>query len=279
MTPNLLVAGHIVKDVAADGWRAGGGVLYAAAQASRLGVSVGVVTACAGDLDPAALLPEVAWYVSPSEVTTAFENVYEAGVRSQRLLSRGRPISFEDVPPEWLLAPMLLLTPLFHEIEQPAAARLAAKGAMTGVEPQGWLRALDGDRVKPGPFESSPEWLVGDVVFVSDEDVTEADAVSAWQERVPVVVLTRGRGGCSVWDAAGRHEVSAPSVPEVDPTGAGDVFAAAFLVRYYETRDVLLAARFASAAGALSVTAYGFEAVPSREEIETLLSLGQVRVA
>jgi sugar/nucleoside kinase (ribokinase family) len=279
MTPNLLIAGHIVKDVTADGWRPGGGVLYAASQARRLGVGVAIATACAPDLDPAALLPEVDWHVSPSEVTTTFENVYENGIRRQRLLARGQSIRLDSVPHDWLKAPMLLLTPLFHEIEPSAVAQLASQGRTLGIEPQGWLRALDGDCVRPTSFDPSPPWLAGDVIFVSDEDIAEAEAVAAWQERVPIVVLTRGRGGCTVWDVAGRHEVSAPVVPEMDPTGAGDVFAAAFLVRYHETRDALTAASFASAAGALSVRASGFEAVASRKEIEGLLSLGQVKVA
>jgi pfkB family carbohydrate kinase len=279
MTPNLLIAGHIVKDITADGWRAGGGVLYAASQASRLGIDVAVVTACADDLDPAALLPDVAWHVLPSEVTTTFENVYDSGVRSQRLLARGRPIEMDDVPKAWLETPLLLLTPLFHEIEPSAVAQFASRGATVGVEPQGWLRELDGDRVRPASFDLAPPWLAGEVVFVSDEDVADADAVAAWQARVPIVVLTRGRDGCTVWDVSGRHEVSAAAVPEVDPTGAGDVFAVAFLVRYHETHNVLAAASFASAAGALSVRASGFESVASRDEIEAMLSLGRVKVA
>jgi len=279
MTPNLLIAGHIVKDITVDGWRAGGGVLYAAAQAHRLGVSVAVVTACADDIDPVPLLPDVTWHVLPSEVTTTFENVYDSGVRHQRLLARGQAIAFDDVPQDWLLAPMLLLTPLFQEIEPRAVAELASRGGTVGVEPQGWLRGLDGDRVRPAPFDAAPPWLAGDVVFVSDEDVADAETVAAWQQRVAIVVLTRGRGGCTVWDATGRHEVSAAPVPEVDPTGAGDVFAAAFLVHYHETRDVLLAASFATVAGGLSVRGAGFQSVAGRDEIEALLRLGRVKVA
>jgi sugar/nucleoside kinase (ribokinase family) len=57
------------------------------------------------------------------------------------------------------------------------------------------------------------------------------------------------------------------------------VFAVAFLVRYHETRDLLDAARFASAAGALSVRGKGFESVAGRDEIEALLAQGQVKVA
>lgn len=279
MTPKLLIAGHIVKDVTADGWRPGGGVLYAAAQASRLGLDVAVVTACAPDIDPMTILPDVAWHVLPSEVTTTFENVYEDGHRTQRLLARGAPVRFDGLPDGWFEAPIKLLTPLFNEIEPSSVQRLAAGGTLLGVEAQGWLRELDGDRVRAAASDALPAWLAGDVVFVSDEDVADADSVAGWREHVSVVALTRGRSGCTVWHAQGRHDISAAVVDEVDPTGAGDVFAAAFLAHYHEARDAVAAARFAAAAGALSVRGEGFEAVAGRDEIEALLARGQVKVA
>jgi sugar/nucleoside kinase (ribokinase family) len=275
MTANLLIAGHIVKDVTADGWRPGGGVLYAASQARRLGADVTVLTACGPDVDPAKLLPDVEWRVQPSEATTTFDNTYADGRRTQRLLARGAQLDLASLP----AADAVLLTPLFHEITPESVARIAASGPVLGVAAQGWLRELDGDRVHPSPFEAEPAWLAGDVVFVSDEDVQDAESVVVWSERVPVIALTRGSGGCTVWDAARRHDVSAAHVPEFDPTGAGDVFAAAFLFAFHERHEVLGAARFAAAAGALSVRGKGFEAVAGREEIEALLRRGQVKVA
>jgi sugar/nucleoside kinase (ribokinase family) len=128
-------------------------------------------------------------------------------------------------------------------------------------------------------FEPSPAWLAGEVVFVSEEDVLDSERVAEWQARVPIVVLTRGYRGCTVWDASGRHELSAAPVDEVDPTGAGDVFAAAFLVRYSEGRDALTAARFAAAAAALAVQGDGIRAIAGRGEIESLVRGGRVKVA
>lgn len=278
MTPKLLIAGHIGKDVTAEGWRPGGGALFAAVQASRLGIDTAVVTACASDIDPARLLPGVTWQVQNSEATTTFENTYRDGHRDQRLLARGRSIDLALVPDGWLGAQIILLTPLFHEIEVRPLTQLIGRGAVVGIAAQGWLRELDGDHVRPVAFESSPAWLAGDVVFVSDEDVQDVDSIAVWCKRVPILALTRGRSGCTVWDDSGRHDVTAAVVREKDPTGAGDVFAVAFLVRFDETQEVVESARFAAAAAALSVRGQGYDAVANRGEIEALLEQGQVTV-
>jgi sugar/nucleoside kinase (ribokinase family) len=263
----------------ADGWRPGGGVLYAAAQAQRLWLKVAAVTACSSEIDPSSLLPGIDWQVLPSPATTTFENVYRDGIRRQRLLDVGRQIGLADLPEPWLDTPLVLLTSLFHEIDGGIAPSLAARGAIVGLGAQGWLRSLEGDRVGHAPFEPAPSWLAGEAVFVSQEDLSEPERVEEWRARVAVVALTRAHSGCTVWDAAGRHEVSAAAVVEVDPTGAGDVFAVSFLVRYAESRDAVAAARFAAAAAALSVRGEGISAVAGRGEIEALLRAGQVKVA
>ena len=61
------------------------------------------------------------------------------------------------------------------------------------------------------------------------------------------------------------------AVREIDATGAGDVFAAAFLVRQRETGDNRLAAEFATAAAALAVQATGTAGIGGRKAIEALL--------
>lgn len=273
MTPKLLVAGHIVKDVTADGWVAGGGALYAAAQASRLGVDTAVVTACAPEVSPERLVPGVVWHVRELAAAIQFENVYSQGARSQRVLSTGPALGLLDIPPAWRDCTLVLLTPVFHDVDPALPATLAKPGTLLGLGAQGWLRRLDGDRVVAGALEASPPWLHGDAVFLSQEDVTDAEAAETWRRHVPVVVLTRGQTGNTIWDARGRHDLSPLPACAKDPTGAGDVFATAYLVRYDETHDVLASARFAAAAAAISVEGIGIEAIGDRAQIEARLGL------
>lgn len=275
MPPEFLVVGHIVKDITPGGWRFGGAVAYAAMQASRLGLRVAAVTACAPDVSPAEALPQVQWHTVGSTTTTTFENRYRDGSREQRVLELATPLGTAHLPPAWQHTPVVLLGPVIGDVD-PDMGLLFPKTSLVGLGAQGWLRRLEGDRVRPGDVHPDDVWLNGDVVFVSTEDVEDPEAVSLWRRHVPVVVLTRGRHGCTVWDDRGRSDIAGFPVREVDPTGAGDVFAAAFLVRYHETADTRAAAHFGAAAAALLVSGGGFHAVATRDEIEALVRSREV---
>ena len=273
MKPDILLAGHIVKDITPSGWRVGGGVAYGSIQARRLGLSVAAVSSCAADLQPRDIVPGVDWLLIPSEETTTFENMYESGHRTQHVMSRARQLHASDIPAEWLAASLVLLCPVLDELPAGFGGLFQSQGSLLALGAQGWLRRLDeGGRVAVDLIEDAPAWLQGaDIVFVSEEDAVDAENVSRWQAKAATVVLTRASRGCSVWDGSGRHDIPAVEIAEVDPTGAGDVFATAFSVRYRETEDAVEAAHFASAAAALSLRAAGTRGIAGREEIEDLL--------
>lgn len=87
-----------------------------------------------------------------------------------------------------------------------------------------------------------------------------------------ILVYKRGASGCSVYAGGKRLDVPGFAVREVDPTGAGDCFNAAFLVGLEENWPLEQVARFACAAGALAVTRQGpMEGAPSRSEVEALV--------
>jgi sugar/nucleoside kinase (ribokinase family) len=88
---------------------------------------------------------------------------------------------------------------------------------------------------------------------------------------LPILFFTLGDRGSRLW--SGGHWQKVPAFParEVDPTGAGDVFAAAFLARYIETNDIAQSSLFAAAAAAVSVEAVGTAGIPSRAQVEERL--------
>lgn len=87
-----------------------------------------------------------------------------------------------------------------------------------------------------------------------------------------LVVLKRGAQGCRVYRQDERIEVPAFAVEEVDPTGAGDSFAAGFVSAYLRGVTLCDAARYANAVGALSVTKKGpMEGAPGEAELVAFL--------
>jgi ribokinase len=100
------------------------------------------------------------------------------------------------------------------------------------------------------------------------------DAAREFHSRgVNGVVLKRGAEGAHVSLAAGNSaRVIAFPVIAVDTVAAGDCFNGAFAVALLEGSDPIEAARFASAAAAISVTRSGAQAsMPNRKEVEVFL--------
>jgi len=73
------------------------------------------------------------------------------------------------------------------------------------------------------------------------------------EEVAKVSVLKLGAGGCRV---DGRH-IPSPQVQEVDASGAGDAFAAAFCVAYLDGAAPIAAAEKAVIVGSGAVTKAG----------------------
>ncbi|MDP2949448.1 MAG: PfkB family carbohydrate kinase [Chloroflexota bacterium] len=274
--PHFLVIGHLVKDKVAAGFRLGGTAAYASLTASKLGVPTAVLTSAAADLDLAALPPDIDVRLLPAPQTTVFENVYGPQGRTQYVWGRAGAIAAQDVPDEFCQARIVLLGPLVGEVEEEVVRCFPR--SLLAISPQGWLRAIrpDGRVERMSPLRWRPRLLLqhSQALFVSEEDLPPAEAeetLARWTAQVPILFFTLGARGSRLWHEGHWRQVPAFPATEVDPTGAGDVFAAAFLVRYAETIDVGQAALFAAAAASLSVEDEGTAAIPSRAQVEERL--------
>lgn len=266
--PLLVAVGHVTRDVLAQGERTGGAVSYASLCARRLGWEAAVVSRAAGSFDAARELPGVRAEIAPSRETTRFVNAYVEGRRRQHVEALADPIDGSEVPDDLRRPEALLLCPVAGEIRTPLAGLFEA-GVVAAVA-QGWLREIGPDgRVAPRPWVGAEGDLAGvDVVFVSPDDLPGgAAAARALLAHVPRVVLTRGRAGVELLEPDRTTPVPALPAAEVDPTGAGDVFAAAFVVRYHECLDPVEAAAFAASTAAFAVEGVGASALASREAV------------
>jgi len=86
------------------------------------------------------------------------------------------------------------------------------------------------------------------------------------------VIVTLGEHGCLIATHDDEFRIAAPAVQAVDTVGAGDAFSGALAVALAEGRDIVAAADWACAAGALAVTRPGAQgALPQRAEIDRLM--------
>ncbi len=272
--PRLIAVGHVTRDHVQGQDVLGGSVSYAALCALRLGWEAAIVSAAGPGFDPARELPGVATFVTGCADTTRFVNAYDAdGTRRQVLEARAADIDdLTLVPDDWRAAEALLLAPVAGELG-PRLAR-AFEAQVVGALAQGYVRAFDSDgRVRPRPWSDPAADLDGvHVLFLSEHDLPEPEQSARDLLRyVPMIALTRGFRGLTLLTRASEHAVPSLPRPEVDPTGAGDVFGAAFLLRYHESGDPLEAAAFAACAASCAVEGLGAEALGDRAEVERRL--------
>lgn len=268
--PDFVVIGHLSIDVINGEQRPGGSALYSGITAARLGKRVGVVTALHGRL-PVELNGIHVTGVK-SDKPTSFEHLTTPRGRSLRLLSRAAPINEAAIPEFWRSASLVHLAPIVDEVPSQLGACFAE--AQVLATPQGWLRRWNAEgTVSAVPFpDASLSDLAVSAIVLSLEDLNgDAERPLDLTHRIRVVVLTMGEGGCRVYVDDEDRRIPSFRVESVDATGAGDVFAAAFLIRLDELRDPWEAARFASVAAALSLRGKGTSSVPGRLEVDRAL--------
>ena len=94
------------------------------------------------------------------------------------------------------------------------------------------------------------------------------------------VVLKMGKEGSWVSKGEARTRIMAYPVEAVDATGAGDCFDGSLLARLAAGDDVVTAARWASAAAALTTTGYGAVApLPTADRVAHFLAGGATNVS
>lgn len=266
------VIGHLTRDLLpTGGFGLGGTASYAAVMAQRLGAHTTIITRAHVHEASHPLLTGIEIVNLGSECTTTFENIYHHGNRTQFIRATAPPLLVDDIADHYTTGDVFLLGPLCQEVDPALAARLHG---LKGVVPQGWLRAWDDEgRVHAIPWRDADRILPHiDVIVASEADlIADPEAVNTLIERVAVTIITVGPQGCILWLNGVRHHIPPRPAVEIDPTGAGDIFTAAFLVRLWETGDPIASAYFANVAASFSVEGEGLAAIPDRARVETFI--------
>ncbi len=277
-SPDILLIGHVTRDlVSADpnsDYHIGGTVSFAAATAIQLNRRPTVITRAAATTDLSELPAEIDLHVLPTPVTTTFANVYTDHGRVQYCYAQALPITAADIAVELRRPRAVLLGPLVNEIGSDIA-QIFGKETLVVAGPQGWMRRWDETgRVHSKPWNTAREILPYlDVLVLSLEDIDyDLTRLDPFFELVPLVVLTEYRDGSTLYQRFDDGKIVETKIPprpahEIDPTGAGDIFATAFMIRLQETSDPAQSARFANVTASFGVEQVGIAGIPSRKQV------------
>jgi len=276
---DLLAIGHVTRDEfpGEDDWRLGGSALYAAATAARLGARTALVTRVGPNerarLESACAALGIELRARPSNVTTTFAFSFDAaGHRTLRLRARARGLALVDVPPSLREPRAVVLASVAHELGSdlrggfPRSARV--------IVAQGYLRGWDADgTVRPRTWDDAGEFVRSvDATVLSEEDLADLREAEAWSAHGAVVVTLAERGA-RLLTRDGAVEIAGFRAERVvDPTGAGDAFAAGLAIALSERKDPVAAVRFANAVASFAVEGIGQAGLADRARVEARLA-------
>ena len=269
IVPDYLLIGHIAHDVTPQGPTLGGTVSYAAYTAVAFGLKVGILTSSQPGEPLLADLPPGVMVISvPAAHTTTFENVYTDGVRHQYLYHRAHTLRPDMLPPAWREARLVHLAPIAYEVDPTLMS--AFGGSPICVTPQGWMRHREPDgRVRAVPWDAAAEVLPrARLTVLSEEDIRHDPGLEqVFAVLAPTMVVTRAQRGGTIYQAGQPRDFAAYPVEQIDPTGAGDIFATALHVALHRLGDLDLAITIAARLAGQSVRRVGYASAPTPAEV------------
>ncbi len=265
---DYLIIGHVSEDLTADGPTLGGTATYSSLTAQALGKRAAIVTSAGPDLDLHPL-SEVSIHIVPSQDSTIFANEYLPEGRLQSIRTTAASLTSTDIPENWRGTPIVHIAPIANEVDYSILDIFPQ--ALICLTPQGWLRRW-------GP--SGEVWLENwetiqhqisraDVVVFSSEDLQgNEDNIDQISRFCEILAITDGRRGARIFWADEWRQIPAPAASEIDPTGAGDIFAAAFFIFLNDGHSPWTAARLANHLAAFSVSRRGIASIPRSTEVK-----------
>ncbi len=257
---DYLTIGHISRDVVSteldpSGYSVGGTVSFSAEIAHALNCRAAVLTSTRPDFDYQNAIPNATVVSVPSEETTSFSNIYKPEGRTQIVHQLAGWVSAEHLPKGWEDTPIVHLGPITNCID--AELVYAFPDSIIGVTPQGWMREWGDDGlVRQIPLQFADILLPNAAaVIIGEEDLTDRAELDMMRAKSKLLVMTRSSQGCIVFDGDTVYDVPAPTVVELNATGAGDIFATAFFVQLWRSQmNVLDSAEFANKIASATVT-------------------------
>ena len=264
---DFLAIGHVCHDWTPSGNVLGGTTSYASFFAKKMNLRTAILTSFGSDFEFQNRFQNISLHSIPADTTTFYKNVYDGAHRQQFLLEKSNNIFTNHIPENFQQPKMVLLGPIANEID--LGVLDVFENSMVAVCPQGWMRRWNSEgKVFHQTMENWSVFQKADMVILSEEDLNfQLDLIPKLAKLFNILVVTKGENGADVFSHNNKHTFPSFSTKMIDPTGAGDIFATAFLIRFFETKDISQAANFANAAASFCIEKKGIEGIVSREEI------------
>jgi hypothetical protein len=270
----VLIAGPVTWDLIGGARVPGGAVSYAARTCAAFGIRAHVLTNCDASADLSALEGHEV-HVVPASATLTYEHDFSSGPRRLRLIAHPeRMLTVGDLPRDWPAFRTVIVAPLIEgDLDAEGFARAGADEV--AVLAQGLQRrASAGEFVREleRPAPALLEAARGATVFLSSEEVARwpQAGLEALEGVARRVVVTDGSRGAEVRSHGRATRVEpGPAAAVVDTTGAGDVFASAFILALRAGEAA--AGRLAAAYAAANVERPGAAPLPPLAEVEARL--------
>ena len=272
ITPvDFLIIGHITQDITSQGLQPGGPAAYSGLTARAFGKRVGVVTAWAEETGKEKFTDLQIANLS-CEASTTFENIYTSEGRLQKLHHLAPQLAFYHIPESWRSCPVIQFAPVAGEV--PPDLYHYFRDADIYLTPQGWMREWDQEgNISPRTWlEDSYLMPQAKAVVISEEDVGfNLETIYRMASLTPILAVTKGQAGADIYNEGQIISISAPETEVIDPTGAGDIFAAVFFTQLSHTRDPHHSAELAVQIASDSITRPGLSGVPNDETLYDML--------
>ncbi len=204
--------------------------------------------------------------VKASQATGGFKLIYDTtGNRTLDVLGVSDRIFPEDIPKEYLNARMILLGPILGEVSLDLLRFIRAKSdAEVFLDPQGMTREVDpSGRVVNRSDVAATMTYAGLVDFIKPNE-HEAHVMTGYEDPfysarlmvgwgAKVAIVTLAERGSIVAKERNLLRILAYKTLAKDPTGAGDTYAGAFIVKYLSGANLYQCGLFASAAASIKV--------------------------
>jgi len=265
---DYLAIGHICHDWTSTGYLLGGTASYVSLFAHKLGNRVSIVTSHGKGFQFADTFKKISVHNIPAEQTTVFKNTYLPTGRTQHLLNLASPITANDIPQEWHSTKMVQIGPIANEVDFSVIDLF--EEAIVCVCPQGWMRRWDDDgKVFYKMIKNWERLKKADLLILSQEDLgNHLDLIPYLAELFKVLVVTDDVNGAEVFSKDKKYHFPSYPVEVLDSTGAGDIFAAGFLMKYAESQSIEESAGYGHCAASFCIEGIGTSNLPTRKALD-----------